>query len=492
MSVANINPKTAANYVTDNADAFPEIWEKMVETQADSINPFKELSGDEKSKAVVIRKDDLTKGKGDTIHVRTTGGIYGEGRVGEADRTGYGEKQPTGGFNLSTEFFWNGTSVTRKARHRLGLMGDYAPEARPLLSNWMGWFQTNKMIMTLLYKTATRNYMYGGRKGSRAALRSGDVLGIDEIKSAAHRIKTLGGNAAMVGRKGKNPIWKYIVITPSEACLTLKNSSDYNTALQNCGVRGDENYFFGGGYPDIDGNIIREFMAPDHEGLGPISSALAPKAFLGVAIAAGTGTVNITGGGTATNGSNTTPLWFQWFSKYAYKFDEATTLAAGSGDRYVKIVNSNGTFGFCSYTTNNGNVLPVVAKLAASAVGVNATTVGSVIYGTSAGFTNTALLTTAFESGATIVECNEYGQPLSRSIVLGGWAMVEGYGSPKMDGTSKFRYTEEEQEHGMKMECGIEGVYGVELFKRSDGIIPNVMVIEHAGEFDALALPDVT
>ncbi len=491
MSVADINAKTAAQWLADNANAHPQIWDAMTYKRAEGIDPFSELEGKEGSRSPIIRKDDLAKGAGETLNIRTAGSIYGAGRVGEEVLTGNEETLPSGGFQLKVDYVRNATAFTRKGKGRMGYFSDFDNMHRSALADWFGWRKTQHKIMAMLYKTDASNWMYANRRGSRAALRSADVFGIDEILSGAHRITTKGGSPAVVGKKGNNPLRKMIVITPSEACLTLKNSSDYKQALLNAGTRGDENYIFGGGYPDIDGNVIREFLAPDHEGLGPIASALTPKAFLGAPITAGTTAADITGGGSVTNGTNTTPLWFEWFSKFVFKFGESDTLSAGTGDRYVKIVNPDGTYGMCSYDTNNGNKLPIKLRLAPSTAGINAQTVGNVIYGTSSGFTDTSLLTTAFATGATIVECNSYGVPIARSLILGASALVFGYGSPEQDGSTRLKRTEEEQDHGMKIAMGICGVFGAAPYRRSDNVIPNIMIVEHAAEYEGLPLIDV-
>lgn len=342
-----------------------------------------------------------------------------------------------------------------------------------------------------------------GAKVSAESLKSADVITLNGIIGWGQQLKTMGGLPAQFGRTvDKNPIKGYILLATGEALVSLKTADDYKTASREAGVRGDDNVIFRGAYNRIDGHVIRELNPLDHDGRGAIGSAQNPKAILGVAIAAGTAAVDITGGGSDNSaGTLTAPKYFEFFSNYAYAFADGTVttgparpLVAADWDgsltttRYALIYNMTGAdagkVGFYSFTTNNGNKLTMTGRLGSAVAGIRNTTIGNVVY--NVGVWPSTKLTEVHPSGSVVIETNSYGVPFGYSFVLGAQAAMRGYG--------RFRNHRSEQIHegGFVKDVFITSVLGQTPKQRVDGRTPNILRVLHAIKYAGLNIPTVT
>jgi hypothetical protein len=91
----------------------------------------------------------------------------------------------------------------------------------------------------------------------------------------------------------------------------------------------------------------------------------------------------------------------------------------------------------------------------------------------------------AIAPGALMVEANANGVPFGYSYMLGEGAGMCGHGSLKGRSAMAAR-TEEHRNHGMDHGIGVETVWGVNTTKRTDGLIPNYVLVEHALNVDGL------
>jgi len=316
---------------------------------------------------------------------------------------------------------------------------------------------------------------------------SADTLDYDEILGLNAQLKRLGGQPAQIATsKNGQPIFKNCVIATGDALFSLDSDSAFRSILATTRSEEDAKTIFDGGYTNVKGNIIKEYNPIDHDGVGAIGSPLNPKAFLGNAIAAGTGALDITGGGSADAAAETDILFYKWFKNYAYAFTGGTSLVQDANTYYLIIINPPNApvdpnkWGFYAYTTgNNGNKITVTARLAAADGGIANDTVGGVTW-------DGAKNTDVHPSGSLVLQANSKGQVYGYTLLLGKRAARRGYGKYRN------RYSTQEHEGGFVMDRYVTSVFG--QAPRRDRIqrVPGALVLVHALKYAGVPLPTIT
>ncbi len=128
-------------------------------------------------------------------------------------------------------------------------------EGQPITTN----FPSLKFAADVSAPTAKRHRRWDGTlkklvAGNTAAVTTDDVPTYKMLLSAKAYAKTHRLQPLQAGGKQ----W-YVVLMQPYALAMLKNDPDYKNAVINGGVRGDENPFFSGGIPTIDGLILVEY-----------------------------------------------------------------------------------------------------------------------------------------------------------------------------------------------------------------------------------------
>lgn len=293
--------------------------------------------------------------------------------------------------------------------------------------------------------------------------------------------------------------------------FTLKNESKYLDAIKAYTASvGADSVFFTGGFTDLDGHAIRQYDPFDHDGYGAVGSSLNPKALLGETFTINSGTaaaasITIKGGGTGYANAPTNAKankFFKFFDRYTYKFGpsdsvtvNSTSSLNGSAFSYVLIL-SGGKYGLYQYSTNDGNKLTMTAALVPSS-GVTsgvfnrlvatsntwASLVGSTApTGWAAAFADSKL-TNTHAIGDPVIQCNAWGVPIGRSLLLGSNAAVRGYGS--LDGDR----SEETFDGDFVRKVYITSIFGQAPYERVDGVKPNYLQLTHSISVPGLTIP---
>jgi len=311
--------------------------------------------------------------------------------------------------------------------------------------------------------------------------------------------------------KSKNgwTIPKYLLVAPHDALGALKNTSQYLTAVQFAQERGDDNPIFSGDIANWDGHGILPHFTEDDDSNGPIGSAFAPKAYLGVAIAAGTTALTIYGGGNDAAAALTNPLYFGFFGNYDWQYVEGQTPNPSSNNRYFVIYNLTdsgagdaGKWGFYRYQSNNGNTITTAAYTAtdpnalAGAGGPSGGRLAPLPHGGGGGDTannivgnvtwNPLINTNAHPEGSLILETNSYGVPFQYSVLLGKEAVMRGYGQNPM------QKIDNEQDYGFLKAKGYKLTYGQTPFYDTNGVVRRYVLLVHAISYPGINLPVVS
>lgn len=483
------NLVAASNANGGNSQFLPKIWKKGAEIAEANEDFFQEFEG--KSERSPIRVEtDTSKGAGQKVIFRTEEELYGDGGIGDELVGANAEEWNVGEYELEVDFIRHSTEWNKRTEEQTGMKNEIRDGMHRKLGGWLGRKKTKHISMMFREKLHATSYIFAGQSsgvGSVDDLKSAHCIGVNELLAWSSSMKTAGAKAAEIDRDGNdNPISKFILVAVNEALVTMQQSSDYKQLLREAGTREKgTNPLFKGGFPDLGGQMIKEYTPIDHAGRGAIGSAMNAKAVLGVAITAATSAVDIKGGGNSTNAAITTAKYFEFFPLYAYRFTPADILSP-TGTKYVLIYNiaagpggSNaGKMGMYSYNANDGNKLTMVERLRAAASGAAVTTLGNVTWNT--GVWN-GKHTDNHAAGSVIIEVNSYGVPIGRSFLLGADAAKRGYGSYRNERST------EEHDGGFVKKTYITSVFGQAPTRRVDGHTPNVLCITHAMNYSNLS-----
>ena len=432
MAYDEATPNTGTAIAAQVPTAVRQLWAKGAEIMEMTHDWFRQFEGPSMASPVQV-KTDLSKGAGQKITFLSRAGLYGRAHVGEElfeDSTHF-EGLQHGASDLEVDWFRHATSISDRMEEKLGWRGEVKSGLNEALGEWLGRLKTKHMFMSFLHKGDATNHAIINGKSSMNALESTDVLTYDVLVEMGARMKTSNGKPAMVGRdRAGNPISKYIVVSTSDALFSLKLDPDYKAAIKDAGLRGGENLFFKGGYEHLDGHVIAEYTAIDHDGAGPIGSPINPRADLGVAITAANTAVDIKGGGNSTNAGLGRIDYFEDFPNHNFVFSPTSEVTAGTGTFYVIIYNvtgaSAGKWGMYEFTgaANDGTKLvsaQMQKRLRAATSGIANTQVGNVEW-------DATKNTDAHPEGSLVFLASANGVPIGYTIFMGACAMRRGIG----------------------------------------------------------------
>ena len=480
------SPNTGDSLAALDADAVRHLWQTGVDVFEQSEDFFAPMEGG--ANAIIETVTDTSKGKGQTIRFEVLSGFYKEPHRGDNlfETSADFEKIRIQGNNLNVDFLRHGVRYTERMEELLGMRGEIVSGLNVETGKWLGRLKSEEIFMMFRQQLPTSNVVYAGGH-NLDTLVSADTLSYDEVLGLNAQLKRLGGLPGQIATsKNGQPIFKNTVVATSDALFSLDKDSAFRSILATTRSEEDAKTIFDGGYTNLKGNMIKEYQPIDHDGVGAVGSPLNPKAFLGNAITAGTASFDILGGGDASAAAETDILFYKYFPNYAYTFLVTDALAQDALTHYVMIINppndvSNpNKWGLYAYTTgNNGNKITVSGRLAGSASGIAATTLGGVTW-------NGTINTTEHPIGALVLPCNKKGQIFGYSLLLGKRAARRGYGKYRN------RYTTQDHEGGYVMDRFVTTVFG--QAPRRDRIqrVPGALVLVHALQYAGVPTPTVT
>lgn len=498
MPFASPYVNTGATVITQDADNEAKVWQKGADKFDQTEDILKQFEGGADS--IIQSVTETGAGRGHTVTFRAMAGLYGPGLQGESlfngDRELLEEVRMSAN-SVKVDLLRNGIENFFMMEDALGMRGEIESELNEQMGAWMGRERSFQGLMSLIHQVDTGNHLFANDAGTLDGLAAGDLLAMDDITTAAAMIEPMGGTPARIGMDGSgNPIRGACFLSTTTGVLGLKRDNDWKQAQREAGNRGATNLLFQGGMSEIDGNFIKTWNVIDHDGFGAVGSPLNPKAFLGVAIVAGTTAdmtgvtrTGIIGGGSAAAAAKTKIPYFRFFPKFAFPFLGASALSVtasthflASGDKfYVKIVNPPNAatdpnkWGIYRCTLNQmesgGNELTVDLRHAAAISGIAHTTVGNVV-----GW-DPAVHTDVHPVGSLIVPCNASGVPYGRTLGLYKRAMRRARGAF----TNK-RMTDS-REGGAVKELYIASIFGQKPRQNVTDKFPGVVVINHAATY---------
>jgi hypothetical protein len=462
------------------------LWQKGVDVFEQTEDFFTPMEGGQN--AIIETVTDTSKGRGQSIRFETMSGFYKEPHRGDQlfETSADFEKIRIQGDTLAVDFLRHGVRFTERMEELLGMRGEIVSGLNVETGKWLGRLKSEEMFMMFVNSLPATNTVYAGGK-TLDTLASVDTLSYNEVLGLNAQLKRLGGLPGQIATsKNGQPIFKNTVVATTDALYSLDLDSNFRSILATTRSEEDAKTIFEGGYTNLKGNIIKEYMPKDHDGVGAIGSPLAAKAAVGAVITAGTAAFDILGGGDASAALETDILFFKYFDNYAYTFLVTDAIAQDALTHYVIIVNppndpSNpNKWGLYSYTTgNNGNKITVTGRLAGSASGIANTSLGNITW-------NGTINTTEHPIGATILQCNSKAQIFGYSLLLGKRAARRGYGKYRN------KYSTQDHEGGFVMDRYVTSVFGQAPRKDRIHRVPGALVLIHAIKYAGIPTPTTT
>lgn len=432
LSGFTASPNTGASLSAQAEEAVRQLWQKNVDVFEQNNDFFKQFEGPSMDYPIQV-KTDTSKGKGQKITFPVMAGFHNQPHIGDElfENGEHFEEAVLGSNSLTVDWFRHATRYNERGEELMGMRGELNSEYPQRLGEWMGRLKTEHLLMMFKLKgDAPYNYRFANDRASANDLQAGDTFDYANVVERCAQLKRGNGKAARVGvDMNGNPIHKMISVATSDAISNLKLDPTYQNAMEQAGPRGEANYIFAGGVYPVDGNIIKEYTVIDHDGAGPIGSPMSPQASLGAAIASGTATFDIKGGGSAARADLARVQYFKWFPNASFKFSPTDIVAAASNTFYVVILNETGAdagkFGFYECVGNSGQALTVTKRLAAAdgagGADIRYNTVGNVTW-------DAAKNTVAHPEGSLILLASKYGEHIGGSIYMGNCCARRGIG----------------------------------------------------------------
>lgn len=492
------SPITGTTLSTLSSDSVRKLWKKGVDTFEETNDFFAEMEGSDPM-SIIQTETDTSKGAGQSIFFTNRSGLYGEAHMGEerfTDSKHY-EELLIGSNTLAVDWFRHGVEYTERSEEYMGMRGELVAGLPQALGEWGGRLKTEKVFMTWRDKINSENMISvsGG-------------LTWNEVVKNAQMMKRWGASSAMVGRdpNGK-PLRRYCVIACTDALTSLKLDSDYRDLLKTTRNEQGAKYIFSGGFADIDGHVIKEYEAIEHDGYGAIGSPMNPMGRLGVArtsITTNAADYVVLGGADyardTTNNTLIKPA--KWFPEFAYKYNVGDTATPAGTAFYIAIINPPnaatdpnkyglyevGTGADGSLTANNGVRLALKNGLASSATSASGAGCAKVI--NSSSFTGAGSL--AFNStyhtnnhpvGALVVLVDVNAVPLFHSFIVGAASTRRGYGKYRNNRTFQ------NKEGNFVRDVYFNTVMGTALRTNRLGRAPGVLRMTHQGIYAGTPLP---
>ena len=499
MSFELGTPNTGLALATMSPESVRIIWQRAVDV-FEQTEDFWALFEGESPDSPIHVINDTSVGKGLSFRVTSLAGFYGRGKSGDSlfnDEDDF-EKAVINSNEMIADYLRNATSRTQRMDEKMGMVNELSSGLVEQLGKWMGREKSARAGMTFVLKGGSENLIIAGSGNNEANIVTADGLTYDEILAMGQALKPMGGKPCEIGTVRGVPVYKYCVVGTTPGLFSLKQDPDYKQILREAAPREafDENPLFTGGYMNLDGHVIKEFNPIDPDGYAWSGSWFNAKAFLGTAITAGTAAFAIKGGGSAAAAAITNIDYFRFFPNYAFEFTSTDIYVPGSTVQYLLIVNPKnaatdpGAVGMYAYTTgNNGNQITITQRLAPVQNGpVALATVGNVTWNTGVWATANGGPghTQTHPIGATIILCNANGVPIGDTVMLGGMAMLRGYG---MFRNSR---TQWDVDGGFETRSYIKTVFGQKLRTNVNGKIPGYVRLRHALSYPELGLPTVT
>lgn len=240
-------------------------WAKDTWKEAERQNYFSKFIGTGPN-AIIQKKEDLRKEKGDQITLSLMMRLVGEGVTGDNTLEGNEEALDYRDFSVTID----------QIRHAVRLEGEFEEQKSKLamrtdakegLALWMKEKVEKEIVNALLATPDVKHVIFAGSATSKATITNTDKFSADLISIAARKAKNLVPKIRRPHVEGKD---YYVMVIDSYQARDLKNDEKWLAAQRNCAERGSKNPIFTGMLGVYDGVIIHEYEEMPRETNGSV------------------------------------------------------------------------------------------------------------------------------------------------------------------------------------------------------------------------------
>jgi N4-gp56 family major capsid protein len=475
------------------ADIKAKIWSEVVKRDAREKNIFRDFMGDEGSGRPICIKKDLAAGGADSVRFTTTTPIRGQGVIGEAQLKGRTDKLRFGSFDVKVDLIRHGISHTQLLK-LLKFTGKTVDElSSELMSEWAARKQQddcmiafrNTALDVAINGSGVNVHRAGGKQffGASADAVSADVLVTEEIEISKQKLITNGAKPMSVESDLSGAdIPQYLFFGPDTLIKPLRSDGPYLEAMRYSLERGGSNPQFKGSYPVWDNNMFHIHNIVIDTAEGRQGSPLAPRAYLGAALAsvASGNTKTLTGGGVAYGASDMELDFFANFTGFPWNFITDDELGVGmniGGQTWTTIQSnrSNQEHYLTVYDlfTHNYAVFKYDrADFSASGHQI----VGATAVKVANGQTGNTAASVNLPQGALIFQSTKAGAPLEFGLHLGANGLYYAVGSIENEPIYHYDDFATASNRAHLNGVGIQTIRGLRAYQDTIGRLPNFML----------------
>lgn len=231
--------------------AIPEYWAAQVLVEGEKQQFWFQFEGPQGTGMPIIRKDELTKVAGDTIHIITVSNLTGSGVTGESKLEDSEETMAIGEITINISRVRHAVRFTRDAVQRS--VFDVRMAAKGRLAYWLA-DKLDSAMFTKATTSATYSIFGDVSVTATGSLTSGDEMSTTVVKRA--KVKAIS-NKALPIRTGRGNTY-YALVMHTYDGYNLKKDTVFNSAKENAAQRGESNDIFTGTLGIYDGVILFE------------------------------------------------------------------------------------------------------------------------------------------------------------------------------------------------------------------------------------------
>ena len=262
-----------------NANLVREAWAKKLWADAQDEQFFvKHGFIGESDNSIIVKKLDLKKDKGDTIHIGLSYKLSGSGVAADGTLEGYEEEINSYAMSVSLNQIRNAVRLNGQLAEQKACY-DMRSDAKEKLKIWLAEYLDELMFETLATSPSANRVVYCSASHSTVGtMDANDKLTTSYISLAKRVAKLASPRVRPIRVNGKE---HYVMVVHPYCMRDLRSDEDWLDAQQFANVRGNDNPIFSGAEGMWDGVIIYEHENVFRDTDGSGSAAIARNLLLG-------------------------------------------------------------------------------------------------------------------------------------------------------------------------------------------------------------------
>ena len=244
--------------------SIPEKWTKKLRVGATRRSFWGKFTGKEGSGKPIIRKDDLTKEAGDTLHINVLTPLKGAGVTGESQLQGNEESLTLAQFDLTVDLFRHAVSWNTKGQ-KLSNIG-IPSVVRKQIQGWLQRELDDRVFETCMpWSDAAMTVVYADNAASRADLATDDYLDIADLELAHMALARKGAMPFRVIKTSDgSEVEVYAVVVDPVQAYRLRQDTGWSDIGKYALPEGERNPLLTGAMGMVRGMLVYEYQTRRH------------------------------------------------------------------------------------------------------------------------------------------------------------------------------------------------------------------------------------